>query len=430
MKLLLAIIGLPLFAQQLTISGQLTLTGQVNSIRTGPVNCVVSPAQNCPSITVSGDPYDNSGFSGYADPSSRTDPQTGTPWLCYSFPRALPGNGTRIVETHIAYWNGTGWTNSGLNTARTGQPGVLRASLTVNNPVTSVSNDQTSHEVCSILPFVMNGLTYWIGINSEYQVPSGGAPPGYSYALRQEVAICADTTGGVQGPMCLLNATVQYLGGNEVNTTYWPIAYNLSSLSGTSCPGWREPTMIAVVSGSTITLYLLIECSDLTVYHEFSTVNPAASPGTWTWSHVTPSSAFATSSDAAALCSVFNNCGTTDYLTQGEIALSFSNPATPVMCFDDVHVQSGNKIADGVACLKMASISPPAFAYSEGAPIVLASMTSSTSTPGGPGTTAYNPDLPGGVILAHKESGCTGGAAGCSSHGGDFNFFVWTYERP
>ena len=47
------------------------------------IDCTAANPQ-CPQLTVSGDSPDESNFRGFADPSIRLDPDTGTLWLTYS----------------------------------------------------------------------------------------------------------------------------------------------------------------------------------------------------------------------------------------------------------------------------------------------------------------------------------------------------------
>lgn len=416
-RYLVFLFALPCFGQATltgtaSISGHAALTVAASSLP--QINCIVSPSQNCSSLTVAGDAYSPGKFSGNADPTMRTDPNTGTLWMCYSWPRTV-AHGTKVVDIHCAYNAGPGWTNSGLNNA-----GHLYTTQTVSNGVTGAATDQTSNEVMEILPMNVSGTTYWMGIHSQYQVPLGGKPPGYSYTLRQEFVACAGTA--TQGPMCLLGAaTPQWLGGTETNQTYWPLNVNLTTLSGTSCPGWREPTFN--IQGGL--LLLTIDCSDLSAYYQFSTssVQTCGPLGTCSWAFVAGSQ-FATPSQMATICSTLGTCANTEFFTQAEI--SASAVSGTVICGDAVHINgSGAKVADAIFCAPLLTVTPPTWTPTIS---VLAKSTQSLAV--GPGTAAYDKDWSGGLVFAFKNTACTAGSPGCSAAGGNFSFLVNTGLFP
>src|SRR3989338_1144029 len=97
---------------------------------------------DCPRLLISGDAPDKSKFHGFADPSMRRDPNTGTLWLVYSWPHVVrSGSGLwswlsrppdPAVDIHLArsYDAGGTWTYAG----------PLWKAHTVENPVTKVSN--------------------------------------------------------------------------------------------------------------------------------------------------------------------------------------------------------------------------------------------------------------------------------------------------
>jgi uncharacterized protein YciI len=117
------------------------------------------------------DHYSTAGkFAGYADPTIRQDPQTGTLWMAYSWPHTIrsPGRGgpSQVVDTHVSYSpdKGKTWTYKG----------ALFTAEPVPNPVTGES-DYASHEVMNLLPQVVKGVTYWYGIHAVYNVaPNSG----------------------------------------------------------------------------------------------------------------------------------------------------------------------------------------------------------------------------------------------------------------
>jgi len=83
--------------------------------------------------------------------------------------------------------------------------------------------DYTANEVMNLLPQVVNGVTWWYGIHSVYNVPQSGAGSSLEdYTKRWEFAMAPGTA--TTGPMALASATPQFL-GQSINTypQYWPI---------------------------------------------------------------------------------------------------------------------------------------------------------------------------------------------------------------
>ena len=416
MKKFIFLIAASLFlatsAAQVNLSGKLSLKGKQNWLTTFSnllhVNCVYGSV-SCTTPNFSFDPPNNSSFSGYADPSIRQDPQTGTFWVAYSYPRVLTG-GTAVVDIHVAYNSGSGWKNSGLT-----NNGVLFTTQTVTNGVTGKTDDQTSNEVITLEPDVQGGITYWYALHSQYLVPKGGSGIGQGYTLRQEFLGCAGDA--VNGPMCLLTATPQWLGGSVVNQTYWPLNVNLSSLSLGAASDWREPTF--AISGGT--LYLFIETSNLNSYYQFSTPSPSTHLGSWTWAFVAGSS-FATSTDANSICAYLNACSYTNYLSQAEYAVSHVS-GDPGLCIDMLHITSGTKISSGILYLHLATISPPTFDN----PIQVKSVIKSTDSAAvGLGSCGYDPNYTGGQIVVNKQTHC----AHCPVPGSNYVYMQTSNLRP
>ncbi len=429
-------------AQQVVIpasGGRLNLTASnITFSSMTMLNCVAAPL-NCAPVIPQGDPYSTGGlFSGYADPTERQDPLTGTLWLAYSWPD-VTADGTKVVDIHVAYStdSGTTWSNTGLS-----NNGVLYSSQLDFNGVTQ-SNNHSSHEVMELYPQVVGSTTYWYGMHSMYDVPVGGSGTGQAYTVRQAMAACPGTPA--QGPMCLGVATTQFLGGTDNNQpAYYPISANLTSISGlTNCTNFREPTFIMQSVLGVPTLFLFVNCGDMSSYAQFATPNPQNSIGNWSWTYtgdtasLPASSGFATISDASGICSFFASCASTNYLTQSEVALAAGGlpglPAgTMIDLFDVVHLASGNKVSSGVVVTALSRLSPPALVRTaSGAVKVFAVIPSTDSMSGGPGTATYDPaSAATGIIMAHKLTACTGGTAGCNSQGGLYTYLMSTGVKP
>jgi len=416
--ILFLVAAIPSTAQIATLTGKASLTGRAQIFPTA--SCLVAPAA-CNMLPISSfDPYSTAGsFAGYADATIRKDPQTGTLWMAYSWPHTAAG-GSQVVDTHVAYStdNGKTWSNSGLPNS-----GVLYPSQVVSNPTTGATNDHTCHEVMNIYPQVVNGVTYWYGIHQSYLVQQGGAGTSNEpTTVRLMMAVAPGTA--TTGPMGLASATPQYLGSSQNTDANFP-AVNLTSISGLSnCTQFREPSLI--MSGSN--LYLQTSCSDLTSILQFTTPSdPTSVAGNWNWSYV---GNFGTHAQAQTLCSYVNGCGQNLYFTQGDIAKA-SNGSLLMVLSLVYSVGGGGKFSLGCVATELSQLSPPAFKLdSRGRVQVDAVVTSTDSATGGPGSCTFDPSSMTGIIIAHKETNCAAGTAGCSTQGGEFTYLVASGTRP
>jgi uncharacterized protein YciI len=348
------------------------------------------------------DPYSTAGaFAGYADPTIRQDPQTGTLWMAYSWPHTIRGpagvRGTQVLDTHVACSTDGGktWTYKG----------ALYTSQPVLNPVTG-QTDYTAHEVMNLAPQVVNRVTYWYGIHSVYNVPqnSGGGSGLENYSKRWEIAMApgAATTG----PMGLASATPQYL-GQSVNTysQYFPVAINLSSLQSevSGCKQFYEPALVT----SNNNLYLFLSCQAIggpanMFYAVFKTSDPQGNAPNWQWTYIPQGATkFANLSDAIS-ASRYLGPGAT-YITQMDVAPG-KQPGTLLAIMTAAYNKGGGKVSLGCVAAELASIDPPKFIYdSQGQVQVDAFITSPDSQGTGPGSCTYSPFSATGMIVAHKQ---------------------------
>ena len=363
------------------------------------------------------DPYSTSGgFAGYADATIRQDPLTGTLWMAYSWPHTIPSGrpgvaGTQVIDTHVAFSvdSGRTWTYKG----------PLYTSQPVSNPVTGAT-DYTAHEVMNLLPQVVNGVTYWYGIHSTYNVAPSGAGPSQAYTKRWEIAMAPGTAAN--GPMGLASTTPQFLGQN-VNTypQYFPASPNLSSLNPelSGCSQFYEPAL--VISGNN--LYLFLNCwpSDDNPANKFYAVFTTSSPQTnapdWIWSYIPEGATkFANESDAASIGRYL--APGTNYITQMDIAPS-AQSGNLLAIITGAYDNSNGKNSLGCVAAELASVNPPKLVYnSQGQVQVDAFLTSSDSQTGGPGSCTYSPVSGTGLILAHRQSG------NAPQNGGFFTFLM------
>lgn len=369
------------------------------------------------------DPYSTSGaFAGYADATIRQDPLTGTLWMAYSWPHTIPSQkagvaGTQVLDTHVAYSLDAGktWTYKG----------ALYTSQEVTNPVTG-DTDHTAHEVMNLLPQVVNGVTYWYGIHSVYEVLTGGAGPSLDYTKRWKISVAPGTAA--DGPMALASSPAQYLGQNA-NTypQYWPVAVNLSTLNSelSACYVYYEPALV-ISSGN---LYLFLNCWPQDddpagkFYAVFKTSAVPTNGANWTWTYIPEGSTkFADENDAMSVDRYLEPGA--NYLTQMDIAPS-SKEGTLLAIVTAAYDNANGKNSLGCAAVELASIEPPKFVYNaQGQVQVDAFLTSSDSQTDGPGSCTYSPYSATGMILAHRQT------SGAPQNGGFFTFLMQSMLFP
>ncbi|MGA2137183.1 MAG: hypothetical protein ABSH50_33255 [Bryobacteraceae bacterium] len=348
------------------------------------------------------DPYSTAGaFGGYADPTIRQDPQTGTLWMAYSWPHTIrdPGRGrpAQVIDTHVSYSTDKGktWTYKG----------ALYVAQQVRNPVTGDS-DYTAHEVMNLLPQVVKGVTYWYGIHAVYNVPpnSGRGMRMERYSKRWQIAMApGDAT---TGPMGLASAAPQYL-GQSINTEgqRFPVALDLSSVDPevSGCVQFYEPALVL----SNNNLYLFLSCqpaaSPAAFYAVFRTGSPHEHAPDWKWTYVRQGpTKFANLSDARSVSRYLGSGAT--YLTQMDIMPS-KTPGTLLAVMTAAYNENGRKVSLGCVAAEMASLDPPKFVYDpQGQIQVDALITSPDSEPTGPGSCTYSPVSATGMIMAHRQA--------------------------
>jgi hypothetical protein len=171
--------------------------------------------------------------------------------MAYSWPHNIAGtsSGVQAIDIHVSYSTDGGktWTYKG----------PLFTSQQVTNPVTGQTDD-TANEVMNLFPQVVNGVTYWYGIHSLYNLPATGSGNSESqpYSRRWEIATAAGDADN--GPMGLATAAPQYLGQSIDNESSFPVSTNLSSLDPevSSCAEFPEPALVMENNN----LYPFLDC--------------------------------------------------------------------------------------------------------------------------------------------------------------------------
>ena len=354
--------------------------------------CTLS-STSCSGIVINGDPPSDGAFAGYADPSIRQDPLTGTLWMAYSYLYTIT-TGVQGIDIHVADSTdgGKSWN----------YVGTLYKSQQVTDPVTNATAYER-HEVMNLLPEVINGVTNWYGIHSVYLVPDGGNGAQISYTKRWEIAFAPGTAD--TGPMGLTNANPEYLGQSiDTYPQYYPVSTNLSELNSqlNACELFYEPALIL----SNNSLYLFLSCQPANgttdmFYAVFGTADPQDHAGDWEWSYIPQgSNKFANASDAASAGSNVGSGAT--YITQMDLAPG-KNPGQIMAIFTVAYNGANGKVSLGCMAAELAGIAPPSFIHNAQGQVQVDAYIKSPDSEPGPGSCTYSPYSDTGLIMAHLQ---------------------------
>jgi hypothetical protein len=258
------------------------------------IDCTASNAA-CPAMTMPPDVPDTAAQSGFADPSMRRDPTTGTLWMSYSNIHTFTesGTSTRVIELHLA-----SSTNEGQGWTYTGTPLFAHAQVTTTadglGPYPAPY--YTSHEVSNLYPMMLGGSVTWAIVYKYYTVVAGQSPVvgpdgGADFTDFTASSMLVLAAGG-STPEGLGTAPSVRLGAAGTQNA---VDVNLSSLSPevASCAQLDEPALMMPGDGK---LYLAAFCLPLGAsggvdypggsYVLFSTTPMPGDPKAWTWSYV------------------------------------------------------------------------------------------------------------------------------------------------
>ena len=337
------------------------------------------PAGDAPYVLPSGGTANARGF---ADPSLRRDPATGTLWMAYSWPFlsfVSAGSAAVTVSNHLARSDdgGATWTFVGAMwtaesaTGPDGEAGFL------------------NQETVSLAPRTTAAGTAWYSARLQYFTTPGGGSSGSSFRLR--VAAAAS-------PALLAGADDAVLGG-AATAAFWHVDVNLSALSAdlAQCM-FNDPGLLA--RGDT--LYLAAECQvfepsgerpDKEFVAVFATV-PSGAPRTWTWRYL---GKLAAAAEAAELGG--------QMLMQADLVTALDGTVLAVLSPS----APGVPLAAHAGCrvVEVASLSVPRLARDTAGRLrVRASVSmSDVAASGGPGSCGYEPASATGLVIARRELG-------------------------
>ncbi|MBA4072448.1 MAG: hypothetical protein C0497_11515 [Gemmatimonas sp.] len=351
------------------------------------MDCVATNP-SCPELIPVGDaPYvlpngNQANARGFADPSMRRDPSTGTLWMAYSWPAMSFQSATQgavTVSNHLARSVDGGatwlfvrslWTSSAATDAG-GAPGYM------------------NQETVSLAPRATAAGTMWYSARLQYFTTPADGPDASSFVIR---------VASASSPELLASAADAALGG-AATATYWHADANLSSLSPdlARCV-YNDPGLLA--RGDT--LYLAVECQvfepsgerpDKEFVAVFSTL-PSGAPRTWSWRYL---GKLASASEAAELGG--QSLLQTDLVVaQDGTLLAIMSPSAP-----------GAPLAQHFGCrvVEVASLASPRLARDNtGRLRVRASVTmSDMAATGSPGSCGYDPASATGIVIARRVLG-------------------------
>lgn len=407
------------------ISGKATISGNVavSVLESSPITSAVCTASStiCTAVTIVGDPASNTQFSGYADPSSIKDPQTGTGWMSYSWLNT--NSGAAAIETHICKFTAT-------NTCTF--VGVLYPSVT--QTATGVTCF-TSNEVAKILP-VWDGVaghpTNWIVDRLNYCTFAAGGSNPIDYTGRFSFSVAPDPDG-LHGPLCN-NSTVSPCAGTLPTVTWvgttmnsnpdgnYPINQNFQTIDAAmnGCTTIREGTgIIDPVDGKLVWGF---NCGNLAFMAQFVT-NTAPTAGGYVWTYIAGSNAFGIHADATNVAS-YVGCTGSCLMTEFDWgANAAGNGYGTVVSI--ITTPGGNRDSNGCVWAEMNLTSRP-YTFKRdtfGNILVDASATSpDSSASSGPGSCAYGPSNP--LFIAHKV------VTGAPQNGAFYSFVMQTALKP
>ncbi len=241
-------------------------------------------ASTCATLTIPQSPAAG-GFSGFADPTIRKDPSTGTVWLGYSWPHAWnPGaNSTDAVDLYL--------TSSSDNGVTWGTPTALWTSSLTTDP-SNGNSAYTSNEILNILPGQVTGQTgeTWFSIHLTYYVDVHTSIVDALVPTSAMVLTWAPTPTGLATAPAAQTFTFTANGASPMI----PANVNLTTLDSSlaNCQQWGEPALL-MKNGN---LYMALMCKYGTsatsmqpaknFYGVFeATPNLSEPPAQWNWQY-------------------------------------------------------------------------------------------------------------------------------------------------
>lgn len=266
-----------------TVASTLTWVDCANT-DTATSQPMADTASTCATLTIPQSPA-TGGFSGFADPTIRKDPSTGTVWLGYSWPHAWnPGaNSTDAVDLYL--------TSSSNNGVTWGTPTALWTSSLTTDP-SNGNPAYTSNEILNILPGQLTGQSgeAWFSIHLSYYVDLHTSIVDALVRTSAMVLTWATTPAGLATAPA--SQTFSFTANGAASQI--PTNMNLTTLdpSLANCQQWAEPALF-MKNGN---LYMAVMCkyglstaTMLPAYNFYgvfeATPNLSEPPANWNWQY-------------------------------------------------------------------------------------------------------------------------------------------------
>lgn len=366
-----------------------TPTGNLNNTTT--IDCATD--SNCEELIFNGDSkyvFPNgafSPFSGFADPSIRKDPVTGTLWLAYSWPHYKIENGNRSPSSEIHL-------SKSIDGGKTWNfVGPLFETTPMNNPDNPSQSGYLDYEVVNLLPVEMNGKTTWFAVTLNYFIPDQG---GFSARPVNSFFISVYKSDNIEQ---LSNSPSANLGSN-ISATAWNLHQTLVPTDmnklDTNSFFWNEPSLY-YENGTlylTMVAFNLRNRSDITrdgVY-VFAT-DPTGAPRTWNWEY---KGMLAGNTEAAELGA--------ERLTQVDIAKGVDGQTLMITTPDDWNSRFQDYNHKGCVVLEVASMDNPTLKRDDNGNLVArARIIDSDANELGSAACSYDPNSATGIIMTRRN---------------------------
>lgn len=338
----------------------------------------------CPQVVVAGDPtatipeYGPAPFHGFADPSLRLDPRTGTLWLSYSWVSTSVARGIfpgrPIVDIGVS-----------IHLARSDDGGqhfrYVRSLWSATPETYEGKSGYAGYEVSTLSP-TPGG---WAALSLRCFNPRDHGNDFVADSFHFELAEGPD-------PERLVVSRAIGLGG-ALTSSSWRPSVNLSQLVQTTgaCPLWTEPSLYQEQG----VLYMLAQCKWPRSPQKGYLGLFARRASAWQWV-----GRLAGADEAAALGG--------NELTQADLA--HARDGSLLLIVTPNIVDGGHEHHLGCAILTILSLDPPKLRLDAShAPLVRAWLTSSDSMSAGPGACAYDPASSTGVLVVRRQQNPLGG---------------------
>jgi hypothetical protein len=344
----------------------------------------------CTELVVQGDQYDElpngqpSSFSGFADPSIRTDPVTGELWLAYSWPHyEFDGAGAvPSVDIHLA------------RSADGGNQFAFVKKLWEKTPITNPADpDQTGyldHETVNLLPVAENGSVVWYAVRLNYFLPQTGGfqdRPANSFHI---------TLLRASSPEALSSASMVRIGATLTHDSW-----NAQALIPTELESdyffWNEPSIYYNDGRLYLILVAFVFEGSMPVMAKNNvfvySARPEGEPEDWVWNYQGKLVDEATANEIGG-----------ERVTQTDVSVAADGTLLLIATPDDWNDAAGDYQHKGCKVLEIQSLDQPELArHQDGSLKIRATITASDANDLGSAACAYEAASRSGILFTRRN---------------------------